>query len=260
MKQGIRQMAGVCGASILAVAMTGCANMKTAKHTPTGPLGKVEVVYSDYSPQLGAEITDHTTVKIVTRNATVAKNVTGVLLAPLNIITGRSSPVISSKQNLRGDDFKTAAGEAYINPFYGGQAFRDDLQRLTDAHISQSDRLKSRYFKEKILVSRGATRLIYETLSGDASSEYRLNIVMAVWKHHESVTSVLDSPGIVLDALTGKAEPTRTVVDCNHESSAHYPLERWQESNAALLAAELSKAAEACKSKFKDQLGALLLK
>lgn len=166
----------------------------------------------------------------------------------------------TSKNDLLGVDFTTSGGAVVDNPFYYDSAFSKDLQQLTDAHVSKSDSLKNKFFVKRIYVTGGLTRLVYEEFNGEKANDYRLSVMLYVYKDYENQKTIFDTLEVLQDAVKGKGTPTMEVVDCGYLSDTPYALEKWQEGNAALLKTELSKVSDACKHKFSRQLDALLLK
>jgi hypothetical protein len=216
--------------------------------------GKLRVVYTNILPNQSASVKYMPNVTVIKASSMIKGNALGILLAPLTLIGGGEISVNTSKYALMGENFLTDKGQVLVNPLHDGREFLTEMQLITDTFIEKTEGQKSKSFKNGVNITNGYARLVYEELTGEKSNQYRLNVVLFVYKKFEQDESLKQSLSNIKDALTLQLKPRMVQLDCSHVSDNYYSLEQWQQDDAKMLRSKLKDVGELCKSQYSSKL------
>lgn len=163
----------------------------------------------------------------------------GVLLFAVGGGTGFTS---SSKDNMVGTKIEGIDDRSNLQ-IVNADAFAASLQISVQAATRATAQWTDKIFKNPIHLAGGAVNLVYEGLTGEDATRYRLKADWVVYKRRESFS------------LFGGAY---SKVDCSYESSTPMTQAAWAESNYALVKAEMDAMLPACEAKVLAALPELL--
>lgn len=155
----------------------------------------------------------------------------GVLMFALGSGTGFTSS--SSKDNMVGSTIEGLDDRSNLQIGDAG-VFTTRLQTTVQTAMQSNTEWTDKTFKHPITVAGGVVNLVYEGLTGDDATRYRLKADWVVYRRRESFT-LFGAPN--------------TRVDCSYHSSAPLTQAAWAESNYALVKAELNTILPACEQK-----------
>ncbi len=239
---------------IFVAVLNGCATVDT--EVKSFPPGKV-IVESTRAPSAsGGFINDYSNVRIVTATSAIGKNTLSVLTAVPRIFLSGGSNVYLEKTEMHGDELETAEKKKIVNPLFQGKSIVESTQSNVDAFIHGSESFRSKTFKNKLFITSGATRLIYESLTGSDSERYRLHVTMRAYKVIENPPT--DTLEIFKASWAGELKPNVPVVDCSYVSEQPLGIDEWLKADHLLLNHEMARVGEACTFKIKNDLQNLL--
>lgn len=163
----------------------------------------------------------------------------GVLMFALGGGTGFTS---SSKDNMVGSTIDGLEDRSNLQ-IGDAATFASRLQTTVQAAMQSNAEWADKTFKHPITVAGGVVNLVYEGLTGDDATRYRLKADWVVYKRRESFT-LFGAPN--------------TRVDCSYQSPAPLTQAAWAENNYALVKAELDAILPACEQKVVAALPDLL--
>ncbi|TXH89795.1 MAG: hypothetical protein E6Q78_06215 [Rhodoferax sp.] len=224
-------------AAMLALTANACAY--AADLQPGTIQTTASMVYPDAS-ELRVRPTEVQIVKAEQMQKNMAGKVAlGVLMFALGGGTGYTS---SSKDNMVG---RTIDGVEDRSNLRIGDAneFASHLQTTVYTALQGNTEWANKTFKHPITVAGGVVNLVYEGLTGDDATLYRLKADWVVYKRRESFT-LFGAP--------------HTTVDCSYQSPTPLSQAAWAENNYALVKSELDAMLPACEQKVVASLPDLL--
>lgn len=226
-------------ALICAFTLGSSATVHAADAAPGTVLATASMVYPDGS-ELRARPTEVQIVKAEQMHKSVAGKVAlGVLMFALGGGTGYTT---SSKDNMVGSTIEGLEDRSKLQ-IGDASAFASHLQTTVQTAMQSNAEWADKTFKYPLTVAGGVVNLVYEGLTGDDATRYRLKADWVVYKRRESFT-LFGAPN--------------TRVDCSYQSPAPLTQTAWAENNYALVKAELDAILPACEQKVVAALPDLL--
>jgi outer membrane lipoprotein SlyB len=217
-------------ALLLALTYGACAPSFAAEPVPGVVQAEASMAYPDGSV-LKLRPTEVQIVKAEQMQKSVAGKVAlGVFLFALGGGTGYTS---SSKDNMVGSTIEGLEDRNNLQIGDAG-AFANHLQAAVQVAMQNNTEWADKTFKKPITVAGGVVNLVYEGLTGDDATRYRLKADWVVYKQRESF-SLFGAPN--------------TQVDCSYASPTPMTQAAWAEDHYALVKAAMDAMLPSCEEK-----------
>lgn len=205
--------------------------------------GTVQVATSMVYPD-GSELRARPTEVQIVKAEQMQKNVAGkvalgVLMFALGGGTGYTT---SSKDNMVGSTIEGLEDRSKLQ-IGDASAFASSLQTTVQTAMQGNAEWADKTFKHPLTVAGGVVNLVYEGLTGEEATLYRLKADWVVYKRRESFT-LFGAPN--------------TRVDCSYQSPTPMTQAAWAENQYAQVKAELDAMLPACEQKVVAALPDLL--
>ncbi len=229
---------------MMSVVLTACASNGAVDGSTGSAAGDtaLEVSYSRVLPNGAALKEEPKEVSIVRRKNTQNHAAAQIGINIVSLALGGGVSVNPfSKSDLKGDSIEGSASRRNLaNPIPTTfvRVLREDVDRVVQSNAG----LKKKAVGNKLIVSGGSSRLIYEKLNGSEEERFRLNTELYVWVEQKGFHVKLQGP---------------KRIDCS-QSSDLLTQAQWANNDYQLVKTRLDAVMRSCQQKVVSQLPSLL--